>query len=192
MRLYHIGIALREGMTLVNDFNKIDTLVEPFLMALDKGDSAFEMLLIEARYIRAVMRKNRMREWSNYSKWATEAVFEQVRRQEFPTCYSRIGSLFYYDTLESCRNLYQKDYVEPGDADENVGMFEIEVEDSAPQRFDMQIYDDALDAIEQCHNVQFARECARRYFDGSHHENRLDELLSDKKATVVRKLSLER
>jgi hypothetical protein len=191
MRLYHIGISLKEGMTLANNFNKTDTLVEPFLMALEKGDPAFEMLLIEARYIRAVMRKNRMREWSNYSKWATEAVFEQARRREFPACYSRIGSMFYYDTLESCRMLYQKDYLEPGDAEENVGMFEIEVEDSAPQRFDMHIYDDALDAIEVNHNVQLARECARKYFNGSYHENRLDEIVSDKKATVVRKLSLK-
>jgi hypothetical protein len=190
MRLYHIGVSLKEGMTLVNNYNKIDTLVEPFLMALEKGDAAFEMLLIEARYIRAVMRKNRLREWSNYAKWATEAIFEHIRRQESPDCYSRIGSLFYYDNLESCKKLYKEDYVEPGDADENVGMYEIEVDDSAPQRFDMRIYDDALDSIEERHDTQFARECARRYFRGSHHEMRLDEILSDKAATVVRKLDL--
>ena len=190
MRLYHIGVSLEAGMTLINNYNKIDTLVEPFLMALGKGDPTFEALLIEARYIRAVMRKNRMREWSNYAKWATEAIFEDVRRREFSGRYSRIGSVFYYDTLESCRKLYQEDYVEPGDADETVGMFEIEVDDSAPQRFDMRIYDDALNTIEECHNIQFARECAREYFNGSHSEKRLEEILSDKKATVVRKISL--
>jgi len=177
-------------MILTNNYNKTDTLVEPFLMALEKEDPAFEMLLIEARYIRAVMRKNRMREWSNYAKWSTEAIFEHIRRQEFPDRYSRIGSIFYYDSLESCKKLYQKDYVEPGDADETVGMFEIEVDDNAPQRFDMHIYDEALDSIEESHNIQFARECARKYFEGSIHENRLEEILSNKKAKVVKKLNL--
>ncbi len=190
MRLYHIGVSLREGMTLINNFNRIDTLVEPFLMALDKGDPEFEMMLIEARYLRAVMRKHRMREWSNYAKWSTEAVFEHVRKREFPDRHSRIGSIFYYDNLDSCRKLYKEDYVEPGDANENVGMFEIEVEDDAPQRFDMHIYDDALEAFEESHNIRFARECARRYFNGSHHQNELVEIISDKQATVIRKLAL--
>lgn len=191
MRLYHIGISLEEGMILKNDYYKKNAIVEPFLMALEKGDAVFEMLLIQARYIRAVMRKNKMREWSNYEKWSTEAIFEHIRRQEYPDCYSRIGSIFYYDSLENCKKLYQEDYVEPGDADETVGMFEIEVGDSAPQRFDMHIYNEALDSIEKCHNIQFARECARKYFNGSDREKKLEEILSDKKATVVRKLSLE-
>ncbi|MCU0990974.1 MAG: hypothetical protein MUE63_15760 [Xanthomonadales bacterium] len=159
-------------------------------MALDKGDPIFEMLLIEARYVRAVMRKHRMREWSNYSKWATEAVFEHVRRKDHPGCYSRMGSCFYYDNEDECRKLYQQDYVEPGDADETVGMYEIEVEDPAPQRYDMGVYDEALAAIEDRHDVAAARECARRYFGRTGPRKGMEELLSDKRATVVRRITL--
>ena len=95
LMLFLIGAApLEEGMNLVPGYRKLDTLVEPFLMALDRGEEAFALMLIESRYFRAVMRRSKLREWSNYVKWSTEAVFERVRTREFPDCPGRLASLF--------------------------------------------------------------------------------------------------
>ena len=189
MRLYHIGERLEEGMNLVPGYRKLDTLVEPFLMALDRGEEAFALMLIESRYFRAVMRRSKLREWSNYVKWSTEAVFERVRTREFPDCPGRLASLFYYDDMELSLRLYREDY--PGTADrEGIGLFEVEVEDDGPRAFDMAIYDEAYAAMEEGHDLPRVIDCARRYFGGGHSGLSVVELMSDRKATVMRRLEL--
>jgi hypothetical protein len=189
MRLYHIGEGLEEGMVLVPGYRKLETLVEPFLMALDRGEDAFSLMLIESRYFRAVMRRSKLREWSNYVKWSTEAVFERVRTQEFPDCPGRLASLYYYGDRGLSLRLYREDY--PGPADrEGVGLYEVEVEDEAPRAFDMALYVEAYAAMEEGHDLPSVRDCARRYFGGCRTAEPVVELLSDRKATVLRELEL--
>lgn len=188
MKLYHISTSpLKKGLELSAGYKKVEPLVEPFLMALQKGPRAFDALLLQARYLRAVLRRSGMREWSDYSKWATEAVFEQVRRKEFGRCYSRLGSLFYYADMKDSRRLYEKDYLIPGDA-EGVGVFEVEVRDERPQAFDMSIYDEAYKAMERSHDLKLVRACAGGYFGGARTADPVVEILSDKPATVIRKI----
>lgn len=190
MKLYHISTSpLKKGVKLSSGYKKIEPLVEPFLMALDNGPETFETLLLQARYLRAVLRRSGLREWSDYAKWATEAAFEHVRRKKFGSSYSRLGSLFYYADLKDSRRLYEKDYLLPGDA-EGVGVFEVEVRDERPQAFDMSIYDAAYKALETAHDLKLVRDCAREYYGGARTAAPVLELLSDKPATVVRKIRI--
>lgn len=190
MKLYHISTSpLKKGIKLSAGYKKIEPLVEPFLMALDKGPGAFETLLLQARYLRAVLRRSGLREWSDYAKWATEAAFEHVRRKKFNRCYSRLGSLFYYADMKDSRRLYEKDYLLPGDA-AGVGVFEIEVQDERPQSFDMSIYDAAYKAMGKNHDLKLIRDCAREYYGGARTAAPVMEILSDKPATVIRKIRI--
>jgi hypothetical protein len=189
MKLYHIGEGLEEGMVLVPGYRKLETLVEPFLMALDRGEEAFALMLIESRYFRAVMRRSRLREWSNYVKWSTEAVFERVRTQEFPDCPGRLASLFYYSDMELSFRLYREDYPGPSDR-EGIGLFEVEVGNEEPRAFDMAIYYEAYAAMEDGHDLHRVLDCARRYFGGCRATEPIMELLGVRKARVSRKLEL--
>lgn len=189
MRLYHIGAGIEEGMALVPGYRKLDILVEPFLMALDRGEDTFATVLIESRYFRAVMRKSGLREWSNYVKWSTEAVFERVRSREFPDCPGRLASLFYYRDMALSLRLYREDYPGPSDR-EGIGLFEVEVEDEEPRPFDMTIYDEAYAAMEAGHDLAQAIDSARRYFGGCRSAKPIVELLGGGKATVIKKLEL--
>lgn len=105
-RLYHFGLNLKVVMELIPDYYEKSQLVLPFVEALDKGKSAFEVMLLQGRYLREVMMRSGLREWSNYCKWSTEAIFEYVRKNYFPDRYTRIKANYFYGSIEQCKELY--------------------------------------------------------------------------------------
>jgi hypothetical protein len=187
-KLYHLGKGLVEGIELIPDYQKRIQLVSPFIKALDKDIDVFENMLNEARYLREVLRRSKLREWSNCCKWATEAVFEYIRKNEFGDRYSRMRCNYYYDTIEKCKRLYKKDYLDPGD-DEGNELFEVHVEDEYPQYFDMAIYDEAYEKMEAEEGIEEIMDTARRYWNLERNSNEIVEVLSDKKAVIFRRIS---
>jgi len=187
MKLYHMSQSLRLGDTLTPDFKGCKALVQPFVQAMEKSADCFYGMVLNGKYLFAVMNKSNLRMWANYAKWATEAVFEYIRKTEFPHCCSRISSNYFYDNLPDCKKLYAYDWAEESEEErQKVHLFEIDLTDDAPQRRDMNIFDAAYDAMDDRQDVTAVIACARRYFNGEHTENPVWEILSDKQAKAVR------
>ena len=186
MIVYHMSETLREGDYLTPDYDKKLTLVIPFLQGLERSEDCFCGMLLFGKFMYEVMSRSNLRYWANYAKYATEAVFEFVREREFPQCASRMRSNYFYDSMEHSRKLYEYDYGSCPEDGEAVQLFEIELEDDSPACCDMNIYDEAYEAIKQREDVQGAIEAARRYFSGDRTAEPTIEIMSDKPARAVR------
>ena len=190
MILYHMSQTLKLGDELIADYQKNMKLVQPFIQALEQSVDCFYGMVLNAKYMYAVLTKFKLWEWSDYAKWATEGAFEFIRRTEFPESYSRMESNYFYDDLPSCKKLYEYDWsCESEEEQQKVHLFEVELEDAVPQRCDMNIYDEAYNAMSERQDVIFVLDCARRYFAGENTAEPVWEIMSDKKAKAVKDIS---
>ena len=137
MEVYHISRSLQPGDWLTPDYEKLSQLAEPFLQGLERGSDCFTAMVLQGKYLYAVMSRSGLRYWADYAKYATEAVFEFVRRREFPQSYSRLGCAYFFDSEACCRNHFEMDYGEDPEEGAKVGLFQVELEDPAPQYRDM-------------------------------------------------------
>lgn len=190
MILYHMSQTLRCGDTFIPDFQKTESLCEPFAQALERSLDCFYGMLLNGKYLYAVLCKLHLREWSDYAKWATEGLFEFVRKKEYPDSYSRLNSFFFYDDLNNSRKLYWDDWGAESDEERSkVHLFEVEVEDTAPQKRDMSLFSKAYTALSEKQDIAFALSCARQYFSGEHSDEPVWEIMSNKRAVVRRDIS---
>ena len=186
MILYHMSQTLKLGDDMTPDFQENWELVYPFVQALERGADCFYDMVLNGKYLMAMLQKFKLQEWSDYAKWATEGAFEFVRQNEFPDSCSRMKSNYFYDDLPNCKKLYAYDWGEESiEEQQKVHLFAVEVADPAPQRRDMCVYDEAYEAMASKQNIQFVLNCARRYFSGQHTEEPVWEILSDKPAKAV-------
>ena len=186
MIVYHMSETLKEGNSLTPDYEKLMALTVPFIQGLERGEECFAGMLLFGKFMYEVMTRSKLRYWANYAKYATEAVFEYVRRKEFPDAYGRLDSNYFYDTLEYSKKLFEYDYGSCPEDGEDVQLFEIELEDENPQYRDMNLYDIAYEAIQKREDLPAAMEAARRYVAGKCTENPTWEIMSDKPAKAVR------
>lgn len=190
MILYHMSQTLKLGDELTPDYQKNFALVEPFVQALEQSVDCFLGMVLNGKYLYAVLGKFKLWEWSDYAKWATEGAFEFIRKTEFPESYSRMRSNYFYDDLPNCKKLYEYDWsCESEEEQQKVHLFEIDVEDSAPQQRDMNIYDEAYNAMSETQDVQLVLACARKYFAGEQTANPVWEIMSDKPARAVKDIT---
>lgn len=190
MTLYHMSQTLQLGDALIPDYQKNMALVQPFIQALEQSVDCFYGMLLNGKYLYAVLSKFKLREWSDYAKWATEAAFEFVRKTEFPDSCSRMKSNYFYDDLSSCKKLYAYDWGgESEEEQQKVHLFEVDVEDAAPQRRDMTLYDEAYNAMSETQDVSFVLACARRYFAGEQTAEPVWEIMSSKPAKAVKDIT---
>ena len=141
MKLYHISDTLKLGDTLQPDYQKNIQLVEPFVQALEQSMDCFCGMILNGKYLAAVLNKYGLYGWPNYAKWATECAFEFIRKTEFPNSYCRMNCIYYCDSLSACKKYYDFDWGRLRKEDlEKVHLFEVEVHDRAPQRRDMRLY----------------------------------------------------
>ncbi len=186
MKLYHMSQTLQLGDELVPDYQKNMSLVQPFVQALEQSVDCFYGMVLNGKYLYAVLRKFKLWEWSDYAKWATEGVFEYVRKTEFPDSYSRMKSNYFYDDLPNCKKLYAYDWgCESEEEQQKVHLYEVDVTDSAPQQRDMSLYDEGYNAMSETQDVQRVLACARKYFAGEQSAEPVWEILSDKPARAV-------
>ena len=109
---------------------------------------------------------------------------------EFPCCPCRLESSFYYDNEAECRRYYQLDWGEASPEErENVHLFAVELEDPAPRRFDMNLYDLAYDAMEMRQDLSAVMNLARRYFSGEETDDPVWEIVSACPAKAVHELA---
>lgn len=186
MKAYHMSETLRSGDTLEMDHQKTVNLAEPFVQALAHSTDSFYGMVLNGKYFCAVLRKFRLREWSDYAKWSVEGAFEFIRRTEFPDAISRLQCNYFYDNLENVRHLYEYDWGdEPEEVQSSIHLFQVMLDDDAVQKYDMSIYDQAYDAKEKSQDVQTVLDCARRYFAGAHTEKPIWEILSDRNILIT-------
>lgn len=186
MKLYHISNTLKLGDELKPDFNYCVSLAQPFVQALEKSIDCFYAMVLNGKYISAVLGRFNLREWSDYVKWSVEGAFEFIRKREFPHSCSRLKCNYFYKNLEDCKALYEYDWGEESEEERaKVHLYEIEVSDDNPQVLDMRIFDEAYSAMENNNDVNFVLDCARRYFKGLKTAEPILEIMSDKKAIAV-------
>lgn len=165
-------------------------LVQPFIQALEQSEDCFYGMVLNGKYLYAVLSKFKLWEWSDYAKWATEGAFEFIRKTEFPDSYSRMTSNYFYDDLPNCKKLYEYDWgCESEEEQPKVHLFEVDVDDTVPQRHDMNIYNEAYNAMSETQDIKLVLSCARRYFAGEHTAEPVWEIMSDKTAKAVKDIS---
>ena len=76
MILYHMSQTLKLADTLTPDHQKNISLVQPFVQALERSLDCFYAMVLNGKYLYAVLGKFKLWEWSDYAKWATEGAFE--------------------------------------------------------------------------------------------------------------------
>ena len=187
MILYHMSDTLKLGDELKNDYKNCANLALPFVQALEQSTDCFYAMVLNGKYLRAVLGKFRLWEWSDYIKWSVEGAFEYIRKTEFPNATSRIGCNYYYDNLPNVKILYDYDWGEASEEERNaIRLFEIELDDEAPQKYDMRVYDEAYTAMEEREDVKFVLDCARRYWRGEQTDSPVWEIMSNRPAKAVR------
>lgn len=190
MIVYHLSETLPLHAALQTDHQQLAALAMPFVQALQKSEDCYYAMVLNGRYLRAVLRKSGLREWSDYVKWSVEGAFEYVRRTAFAGACSRLACCYFYDSLANCQTLFWEDWGEATAAERAaIHLYEIELADEAPERRDMRLYDEAYTAMEDRQDVAAVLACARRYFAGEASAAPVWELLSDKPARAVRDLT---
>lgn len=187
MKVYHMSDTLQLGMVLSPDYKEQMELTQPFVQALERSEDCFYAMLLNAKYLRAVLKKFGLMDMqTNYTKWATEGIFEYVRKTEFPHCCCRLTGNYFFDDLENCRELFEVDWGNASPEERSkIKLYEVELEDSAPEKYDMRLFDEAFDAMWEHEDIQTAFQCARRYFNGDLSGNPMPEILSEQKAVAV-------
>lgn len=182
MKLYHMSDTLKLGDEMALDFKKTMSLAQPFVQALEKSEDCFYAMVLNGKYLRAVLGKFRLWEWSDYVKWSVEGAFEFIRKTEFPDCVSRLRCNYFYDDLNDWGKASEEERAQ-------IHLFEIELDADTVQRRDMRVYDEAYDAMYDHDDVQTVLACARRYFAGEQTAQPVWELMSDRPARAVRDIT---
>jgi len=182
--------TLKLGDELKLDYKRTMDLALPFMQALEQSTDCYYAMVLNGKYLRAVLGKFRLWEWSDYVKWSVEGAFEYIRNTEFPSACSRIKCNYYYNILEYCKVLYDYDWGQASEEERaGIHLYEVELDDEHPQMLDMRIYDEAYTAMDEREDVSFVLECARRYFAGEQSENPVWEIMSDKPARAVKDIT---
>lgn len=187
MKVYHMSDTLRLGMKLTPDFKRYWDLTQPFVQALERGEDCFYGMLFAVKFMGESLDRFGMSDMqTDYVKWATEGVFEYVRKREYPQCCCRLKSHYFFDDISACRELFKIDWGRaPKEERAGIRLFEIELSDSNVHRHDMRLFDRAYDDLCETDNIANVIECARRYFSGGHTEHPIWEIVSDQNAVAV-------
>lgn len=190
MILYHMSETLKLDDEMKPDYQGNRRLVEPFVQGLEQSRDCFCGMVLNAKYLYAVLCKERLREWSDYAKWATEGAFEFIRKTEFPDSYGRMTSNYFYDSLLMSKRLFEEGWgCESEEVRHSVHLFEVDVADAVPQCRDMNLFTEAYDVMAETQNIEQVLSCARRYFAGEQTAEPVWEIISDKPAKAVKDIS---
>ena len=111
MILYHMSETLQLGDEVKLDYKEYSDLAEPFVKALNFSYDAFYGMFMNANYVGNVLAKYNLKGMPTHEiKWATEGIFEYIRRKEFPEKCNRLNSIYYFDDIDKCKKLYTEDW----------------------------------------------------------------------------------
>ena len=190
MIVYHYSQTLKAGDCLEPGHLDFTDLCEPFMQALTHGRDCFLGMLLNGKYMFAVLNRSNLRYWADYAKWATEGLFEYVRRTEYPQRVSRLKCNYFCADLKDCIRMFHEDWGEEDEEErKKVHLFEVEVPEDPLEMRDISVYDAAYDAINDEQDVDAAIDHARKYFEGRHSAKPNWEYLSAGEAKAVRDIS---
>ena len=190
MIVYHYSQTLKEGDRLEPGHVDVTDLCEPFIKALERSRDCFYGMLLNGRYMYAVLDRSGLRLWADYAKWATEGLFEFVRRKEFPNSVSRLRCCYFCTGLEDAVEAFEEGYGEEDEEErEKVRLFEVEVPEGSLETRDISLYDAAYDALNDRQDTDAAIELARKYFSGERGDEPIWEYLSAGDAVAVKDVS---
>ena len=193
MILYHMSETLQLGDEVKLDYKEYSDLAEPFVKALNFSNDAFYGMFMNANYVGNVLAKYNLKGMPTHEiKWATEGIFEYIRRKEFPEKCSRLTSIYYFDDIEKCKKLYTEDLENATPEEkEKIKLFEMEVSGNILE-CDMTLFDEALDLVwdlEDPDQLEEIFEIARRYFRGEKGDEPVMEIISDGIAVAKRDIT---
>lgn len=182
MIAYHYSVTYQGDGSLQNDYRKNYLLAEPYIRALENGNGVFSAMLLLSMYKDRLLKSEKAGKFE-YTKDATEAVFEYVRKAEFPDQVSRVGCIYGVETLEEAQRLAKEDW--GSDSEEMYEKLQILEVDLDPLRtvvLDQSFYNRAYDCILDYHgemDLHQIMDLARDYFSGKRSNEFIAELLSD-------------
>ena len=193
MILYHMSETLQLGDEIKLDYKEYSDLAEPFVKALNFSYDAFYGMFMNASYVGSVLAKYNLKGMPTHEiKWATEGIFEYIRRKEFPEKCSRLTSIYYFDDIEKCQKLYTEDWENATPEEkEKIKLFEMEVSGNILE-CDMTLFDEAFDLVwdlEHPDQLEVIFEIARRYFRGEKGDEPVMEIISDGIAVAKRDIT---
>lgn len=189
MKVYHYSSTLKLGDKMIPGYQKYIGLCEPFIQALEYGKECFYGMILNGKYMYAVMKRSGLREWANYAKWATEAIFEYIRKNEYPQCISRLYCNYFCVDLSECIKMYNDDWGEASlEEKEAIHLYEIEISGNLEKR-DITIFDEAYDVISEKQDIESAIRHARRYFECEYNDKPIFEYLSAEEAIAQKDIS---
>lgn len=190
-KAYHMSETLKAGDTLESDHQELINLAQPFVKALETSVECYFGMILNSKYMYAVLEKFGLHEWSDYAKRSTEGAFEFIRKTEFPDAISRLKCSYFYDNLENVKKLFDYDWGnEPTEIKNKIRLFEVLLDDGSVQKCDMKLFDQAYNAMEKAEDVQTVLDCARKYFSGAHTENpTIWEILTDKSIKITKDIT---
>ena len=189
MTVYHYSATLKEGDRMIPGYQNHNSLCEPFIRALEHSRDCFYGMLLNGKYMYAVMCRSGLREWADYAKWATEAVFEYIRKNEYPQCVSRLRCNYFCVDLSECIKLYNDDWGEASPEEQaEIHLYEIEISGKLEKR-DITVFDEAYDAISKNQDIESAIRHARRYFGDEYNDQPVWEYLSAEEATAKKDIT---
>ena len=190
MIVYHYSQTLKAGDCLEPGHLDFTDLCEPFMQALAHGRDCFFGMLLNGKYMFALLNRSNLRYWADYAKWATEGLFEYVRRTEYPQCVSRLKCNYFCADLNDCIRMFNEDWGEEDEEErKKVHLFEVEVPKDSLEMRDISVYDAAYDAINDEQDVDAAIGHARKYFEGHCGAKPNWEYLSASDAKAVKDIS---
>ena len=183
MVLYHMSETLKLGDELKSDYKEYADLAEPFVKALQYSFDTFYGMLLTADYVGCVFAKYDLKGMPTHEiKWATEGVFEYIRRKEFPTACSRLQSNYYFDNIDNCKELFIEDWENATQEEKDrIRLFEIERTGNI-SKCDMRLFDEAFDLMYdlKCpEDLEKIKNLARKYFSGEKGEDYVMEIIGD-------------
>ena len=191
MKVYHMSDTLCLGAELSLNYKKYWELSEPFVQALERSEDCFYGAYFAAKFMSESLDRFGMADMqTDYIKWGAEAVFESVRRREFPQRCCRLKCNYFFDELSACRELFKIDWGKASEEERaKIRLFEIELSAETADRLDMRLFDEAYDDLWETDDIAHTAVLARRYFLGGSTAHPIWELVSDRKAVAVRDLS---
>lgn len=187
MILYHYSVDSYHGdASLINDYANHYRFTEPLVLALEKGRAAFDAAYCALMYVSRELTALKLRKFENYRKDAVEAIFEYVRKTEFPDAVGRQKCVYYCATAEEARRYAHDDCLDSGDfAPEQVQLLTVEAEDSRIRRYDQTFFNRAMEVIDR-NDIEAVFPLAQRYYSGEISETPLTEILCDGRNRVLK------
>lgn len=194
MKVYHISETLKVNEELKLDYKNQQGLAEPFVKAMKHSFEMFYGMLLQAEYLGETLAKFDLSGMpTNETKWATEGIFEYIRRNEFPDAPCRLRANYFFKDVEQCKMLFTEHWGmdEKNPEAELFHLYEMELEGNYLE-CDMNLFDEAFDLVWRLDSpmqMMEAMNLARKYFRGDKGENAVMEIISEEKAVAKKDLT---